>query len=123
MGVRLFVMERSYVVWLVFHYEMPELGSNSLVLGIRTLSVEPHCSALMCLDSLRLPSCARNPHKYFSYNHCMNCFVKWHRHGFKEITTAHTHVDSLSISLERSGAPRATECREARRCPTQPQLT
>ncbi|KAI5680188.1 hypothetical protein M9H77_01415 [Catharanthus roseus] len=104
MGVRLFVIDRSYVFWLVFDYEMPELSSDGLVLGIRTLSVEPH-SALMCLDSLRLPSCARNPHK--------------------EITTAHTHVDSLSvrISLERSGVPQATECREARRCPTQPQLT
>ncbi|KAI5661956.1 hypothetical protein M9H77_21279 [Catharanthus roseus] len=72
MGVRLFVIERSYVVWLVFDYEMPELSSDGLVLGIRTLSVEPHCcitcsfkighrAALMCLDSLRLPSCARNP--------------------------------------------------------------
>ncbi|KAI5658180.1 hypothetical protein M9H77_26973 [Catharanthus roseus] len=54
-------------------YEMPELGFDDLVLGIRTLSVEPHIAlhvllnlgveaALMCLDSLRLPSCARNPH-------------------------------------------------------------
>ncbi|KAI5675332.1 hypothetical protein M9H77_06282 [Catharanthus roseus] len=43
MGVRLFVIERSYVVWLVFDYEMPELSSDGLVLGIRTLSVEPHC--------------------------------------------------------------------------------
>ncbi|KAI5648925.1 hypothetical protein M9H77_34930 [Catharanthus roseus] len=71
--MRLFVIERSYVVWLVFDYEMPELSSDGLVLGIRTLSVEPHCcitcsfkighrAALMCLDSLRLPSCARNPH-------------------------------------------------------------
>ncbi|KAI5651004.1 hypothetical protein M9H77_37009 [Catharanthus roseus] len=97
MGVRLFVIERSYVVWLVFDYEMPELISDGLVLGIRTLSVEPHCcitcsfkighrAALMCLDSLRLPSCARNPHVGSSI-------------GFVKI------------------------CREARRCPTQPQLT
>ncbi|KAI5657963.1 hypothetical protein M9H77_26756 [Catharanthus roseus] len=44
---------------------------------------------LMYLDSLRLPSCARNPH----------------------------------ISSGRSGAQQTIECREARRCPTQPQLT
>ncbi|KAI5667450.1 hypothetical protein M9H77_17303 [Catharanthus roseus] len=39
-------------------------------------------AALMCLDSLRLPSCARTPQ---------------HHHCFKETTKAHTHVDSLSV--------------------------
>ncbi|KAI5677688.1 hypothetical protein M9H77_08638 [Catharanthus roseus] len=120
MGVRLFV--NRALIWCLdgIDYEMPKLGSDGLVLGIRTLSMEPH-SALMCLDSLRLPSCARNPHVGFN---------------FKEITTAHTHVDSLSVrahvfpyhvffsfSTEWLRAQQATECREARRCPTQPQLT
>ncbi|KAI5649942.1 hypothetical protein M9H77_35947 [Catharanthus roseus] len=104
MGVQLFC--NRALVWCLasINYEMPELGSHGLVLGIRTLSVEPHF-ALMCLDSLRLPSCTRNPHV--------------------EITTAHTHVDSRSVHISsgRLGAKPATECREARRCPTQPQLT
>ncbi|KAI5653298.1 hypothetical protein M9H77_30485 [Catharanthus roseus] len=113
MGVRLFC-NRAFVWCLAgINCEMPELRSDGLVLGIRTLSgVE---AALMCLDSLRLPSCARNPHELFrETTHC---------HCFKEITTAPTHEDSLSISSGRSRAQQATKCQEARRCPTQPQLT
>ncbi|KAI5681398.1 hypothetical protein M9H77_02625 [Catharanthus roseus] len=63
------------LVWFLagITYEMPELGSNDLVMGselclwsptvalnvLLNLGVE---AALMCLDWLRLPSCARNPH-------------------------------------------------------------
>ncbi|KAI5664439.1 hypothetical protein M9H77_23762 [Catharanthus roseus] len=122
MRVRLFC--NRALIWCLAgtDYEMPELGSDDLVLGIQTLSVEPHCSALMCLDSRRLPSCAQNPHNVFLKRY-MNCFVELHHHWFKKITTA--HVDSLSVRISsgQSGAQQTTECREARRCLTQPQLT
>ncbi|KAI5676849.1 hypothetical protein M9H77_07799 [Catharanthus roseus] len=67
-------IERSYGVWLVLTMTCRNLVSMTLLCyGIRTLSVEPDCcvtcsfefgveAALMCLDSLRLPSSARNPH-------------------------------------------------------------
>ncbi|KAI5683170.1 hypothetical protein M9H77_04398 [Catharanthus roseus] len=78
-------------------YEMPELDFDDLVLGSGLCPWSPtialHISlnsgveaALICLDSLRLPSRARNPHvglgisivkiikeNVFLY-HCMNCF-------------------------------------------------
>ncbi|KAI5667834.1 hypothetical protein M9H77_17687 [Catharanthus roseus] len=43
MGARLFC--NRALIWCLagIDYEMPELGSDGLVLGIRTLSVEPHC--------------------------------------------------------------------------------
>ncbi|KAI5669061.1 hypothetical protein M9H77_18914 [Catharanthus roseus] len=63
------------LVWCLagIDYEMPELGSGDLILGSGpcpwSLIVALHVSlnsgieaALMCLDSLRLPKCARNPH-------------------------------------------------------------
>ncbi|KAI5662670.1 hypothetical protein M9H77_21993 [Catharanthus roseus] len=34
---------RAYLCLAGIDYEKPELGSDGLVLGIRTLSVEPHC--------------------------------------------------------------------------------
>ncbi|KAI5675670.1 hypothetical protein M9H77_06620 [Catharanthus roseus] len=65
------------LVWClaVVDYEMPELVFDDLVLGSGPCSWSPICgiacffkfgreAALMCLDSLRLPSCARNPHTY-----------------------------------------------------------
>ncbi|KAI5667380.1 hypothetical protein M9H77_17233 [Catharanthus roseus] len=57
------------------------------------LSVE---AALMCLDSLRLPSCARNPHIGSSIS-----FVK--------ILTFFHIMFSSQISSERSRAQQATE--------------
>ncbi|KAI5663579.1 hypothetical protein M9H77_22902 [Catharanthus roseus] len=68
--------------------------------------------ALMCLDSLRLLSCAGTPHvgssvsgvkatkeKCFLKTLHELFFVKLHHHWFKETTNAHTHthVDSLSV--------------------------
>ncbi|KAI5683859.1 hypothetical protein M9H77_05087 [Catharanthus roseus] len=43
MGVRLFCNQA--LVWCLagIDYEMPKLGCDGLVLGIQTLSVEPHC--------------------------------------------------------------------------------
>ncbi|KAI5663827.1 hypothetical protein M9H77_23150 [Catharanthus roseus] len=61
MGVRLFCNRALVWCFAGIDYKMLELGFDGIVLGIRTLPMEPH-SALMCLDSLRLPSCARNPH-------------------------------------------------------------
>ncbi|KAI5667539.1 hypothetical protein M9H77_17392 [Catharanthus roseus] len=78
-------------------YETPELDSEDLVLGFRLCPWSPtaalHVSlnsgvevALMCLDLLRLPSYARNPHVGLSISivkitkenvfleYCMNCF-------------------------------------------------
>ncbi|KAI5663991.1 hypothetical protein M9H77_23314 [Catharanthus roseus] len=57
MGVRLLVIERSYVVWLVFDYKMQELGSDGLILGIQTLSVEPNC-CIICSFKFGRRSCA-----------------------------------------------------------------
>ncbi|KAI5669548.1 hypothetical protein M9H77_19401 [Catharanthus roseus] len=72
MGVRLFC-NRALVWYLAsIDYEMPELSSDDLVMGfglcpwsptvtlhvILNLGVE---AAVMCLDSLKLLSCARNP--------------------------------------------------------------
>ncbi|KAI5657953.1 hypothetical protein M9H77_26746 [Catharanthus roseus] len=64
-------------------------------------------AALMSLDSLRLPSYARNPYSGSSISIVrIKCFlsilhknglVKLHHHYFKEITEMHTHVDSLSV--------------------------
>ncbi|KAI5662410.1 hypothetical protein M9H77_21733 [Catharanthus roseus] len=66
---------RPALVWCLagFDYEMPELDFDDLVLGFGHYPWSPivalHVSlnsgvdtALMCLDSLRLPSCTRNPH-------------------------------------------------------------
>ncbi|KAI5666958.1 hypothetical protein M9H77_16811 [Catharanthus roseus] len=69
------------LVWCLagIDYEIPELGSDGLVWGsglclwnptvalhvLLNLGVE---AALMCLDSLRLPSCTRNPHVGSSIN-------------------------------------------------------
>ncbi|KAI5677803.1 hypothetical protein M9H77_08753 [Catharanthus roseus] len=61
-------------------YEMPELGSDDLVMGFGlcpwSLTVALHVllnlgveAALMCLDSLRPPSCTRNPHKSLQHTH------------------------------------------------------
>ncbi|KAI5648711.1 hypothetical protein M9H77_34716 [Catharanthus roseus] len=48
MGVRLFC--NRVLIWRLagIHYEMLKLGSDDLVLGIRTLSVEPHCCITCC---------------------------------------------------------------------------
>lgn len=69
------------LVWCLvdIDYEMPELGSNDLVLGSRLCPWSPTVAlhvllklgvkeALVCLDLLRLPSCARNPHVGSSIN-------------------------------------------------------
>ncbi|KAI5650012.1 hypothetical protein M9H77_36017 [Catharanthus roseus] len=50
-----FVIERSYGVWLVSTMRCQNLVPMASFWGSRL-------SALMCLDSLRLPSCTRNPH-------------------------------------------------------------
>ncbi|KAI5656692.1 hypothetical protein M9H77_25485 [Catharanthus roseus] len=55
MGVRLFVIERSYGVWLLLTTRCRNLVPMTLFWG-------SGLSVLMCPDSLRLPSCARNPH-------------------------------------------------------------
>ncbi|KAI5657042.1 hypothetical protein M9H77_25835 [Catharanthus roseus] len=73
MGVQLF--GNRALVWCLagIDYEMPELGSDDLVMGselclwsptialyvISNLGVE---AVLMYLDSLKLPNCARTPH-------------------------------------------------------------
>ncbi|KAI5677396.1 hypothetical protein M9H77_08346 [Catharanthus roseus] len=72
MGMRLFV--NRALVWCLagVDYEMPELGSGDMVIGSRLCLWSPTIAlhvclslgveaALICLDSLRLPSCARNP--------------------------------------------------------------
>ncbi|KAI5671791.1 hypothetical protein M9H77_12155 [Catharanthus roseus] len=63
------------LVWCLdgIEYDMPEFDSDDLVVGSEpcassltvALSVSLHSGVevvLMCLDSLRLPNCARNPH-------------------------------------------------------------
>ncbi|KAI5682390.1 hypothetical protein M9H77_03618 [Catharanthus roseus] len=73
MGVWLFVIEHLYGVWLVLTTRCRNLVSLASFWGsglcpwsptvalhvLLNLGVE---AALMCLDSLRLRSCARNPH-------------------------------------------------------------
>ncbi|KAI5664834.1 hypothetical protein M9H77_24157 [Catharanthus roseus] len=72
MGVRLFVIERSYGVWLVLTTRCQNLVPMDSFWGSRLCPWNPSVAfhvllnlgveaALMCLDSLRLPSCARNP--------------------------------------------------------------
>ncbi|KAI5668045.1 hypothetical protein M9H77_17898 [Catharanthus roseus] len=81
-------------------YEMQELSSDDLVMGsglclwsptvalhvLLNFSVE---AALMCLDLLRLPSCAQNPH--------VGSSISVDKHYFKETTQAEIHMDSLSV--------------------------
>ncbi|KAI5681608.1 hypothetical protein M9H77_02836 [Catharanthus roseus] len=68
------VCNRALVRYLAgIDYEVPELSSDGLVLGSRLCPWSPTVAlhvllnlgveaALMCLDLLKLPSCARNPH-------------------------------------------------------------
>ncbi|KAI5649502.1 hypothetical protein M9H77_35507 [Catharanthus roseus] len=86
MGVRLF--GNRALIWCLagFDYEMLELDSNDLVLGsglclwiptvalhiCLNLGVE---TALMCLDSLRLLSCAQNLHVAFTLMFYISCFL------------------------------------------------
>ncbi|KAI5659113.1 hypothetical protein M9H77_27906 [Catharanthus roseus] len=61
MGERLFGNRALVWCFAGIDYEMPELGSDDLVLGSGLDPWSPK-AALICLDSLRLPSCTRNPH-------------------------------------------------------------
>ncbi|KAI5673488.1 hypothetical protein M9H77_13852 [Catharanthus roseus] len=104
------------LVWCLadINYEMPEFGSDDLVMlwdpdFVRSPTVALHVllssgveSTVICLDSFRLPSCARTPHVGSSISvvkaakeKCFlitlhELFVKLHHHCFKEITKAHT---------------------------------
>ncbi|KAI5677896.1 hypothetical protein M9H77_08846 [Catharanthus roseus] len=87
MGMRLF--GNRALVWCLadIDYEMPELSSDNLVMGS---GLCPWCptvalhvllnlgakAALMCLDSLRLPGCARNLHDGQRYNKPLK-FLAW----------------------------------------------
>ncbi|KAI5650354.1 hypothetical protein M9H77_36359 [Catharanthus roseus] len=80
MGVRLFVIMHSYGVWLVLTAKCRNLVSMASFWGsglcpwsptvaLHSPTVALHVllnlgieAAVMCLDLLRLPSCARNPH-------------------------------------------------------------
>ncbi|KAI5677119.1 hypothetical protein M9H77_08069 [Catharanthus roseus] len=58
MGVQLFVIERSYGVWLVLTTRWRNLvPMTSLCYGIRTLSVEPYCCTT-CSFKFGCSSCA-----------------------------------------------------------------
>ncbi|KAI5675342.1 hypothetical protein M9H77_06292 [Catharanthus roseus] len=78
-GPRIDLVERLFgnraLVWCLagIDYEMPELDSDDLILGSGLCPWSPTVAlyvslnsdvevVLMCLDSLRLPSCTRNPH-------------------------------------------------------------
>ncbi|KAI5670626.1 hypothetical protein M9H77_10990 [Catharanthus roseus] len=57
MGVRLFVIKRSYGVWLVLTTRYRNLvPMTSLCYGIRTLSVEPYC-CITCSFEFGCSSC------------------------------------------------------------------
>ncbi|KAI5667313.1 hypothetical protein M9H77_17166 [Catharanthus roseus] len=86
MGMRLF--GNRALVWSLagFDYEMPELCSDDLVMGSELYLWSPNMSlhvslnsgveaALMCLDLLRIPSCARNPHVAFALTFSISCFL------------------------------------------------
>ncbi|KAI5659748.1 hypothetical protein M9H77_28541 [Catharanthus roseus] len=64
MGVRLFIIERSYSVWLVLTMRCRNLVPMASFWGSGLCPWSPIGieAALMYLDSLKLPSCARNPH-------------------------------------------------------------
>ncbi|KAI5648764.1 hypothetical protein M9H77_34769 [Catharanthus roseus] len=79
LGERLF--GKQALVWCLpgIDYEMPKFDSDDLVVGSGPCPSNPTVAlffslhsgieaTLMCLDSLRLPSCARNPHVGFPYH-------------------------------------------------------